>query len=53
VNRPIRNQPAPRRQPIWRVPERGYVIPRLRDDGDQTKAIGFVHQFEPEDGEDE
>jgi hypothetical protein len=51
-NRPVRNQLAPRRAPVWRVPERGYVIPRLRDD-DQTEAIGFVHRFEPEAGEDE
>lgn len=46
--RPIRNE-KPKGRPIWRVPEDGYVTPRLRQV--QTNAIGFVHKFEEKDDE--
>ena len=46
--RPIKNNRVVGR-PIWRVPDDGYVTPRLREDRNVT-AIGFVHKF---DGDEE
>lgn len=28
-------------RPLWRVPDKGYVTPRLRDEERRTEAIGF------------
>lgn len=33
--------PIVKRAPVWRVPDYGYVIPRLRDENNKTEAIGF------------
>ncbi len=46
--RPIRKEKVKGR-PIWRVPDDGYVTPRLRDK--KTDAIGFVHKFDREEDE--
>jgi hypothetical protein len=35
---------------IWRVPEDGYVTPRLRKQ-DTKDAIGFVHRFDEDQDE--
>ena len=45
--KPIRDSRVVGRQ-IWRVPDSGYVTPRLRE-GTTKDAIGFVHYFEPND----
>lgn len=38
--RPVRVKRVVSR-PIWRVPDRGYVTPRLREEERRTQAIGF------------
>ena len=54
-DRPQHPSGKPRRErkivgrPVWRVPEDGYVTPRLRK-AEGAQAIGFVHRFdEPEE----
>lgn len=44
--RPVR-EPRVVGRSIWRVPDDGYVTPRLRKDSN-IQAIGFVHQFDRE-----
>jgi len=46
--KPIRDN-KPKGRPIWRVPDSGYVTPRLQDR--KTDAIGFVHDFRPDQRE--
>ena len=48
--RPIRKQQVKGRS-IWRVPDRGPVIPRLQDDLNKVEAIGFTARLSSEDFE--
>lgn len=48
--RPIKKSEVKGRS-IWRVPERGPVIPRLQDGKDRIEAIGFTAQLLSEDFE--
>lgn len=42
-----------KRAPVWRVPDHGYVIPRLRDGNQRTEAVGFyVHQVREDEDAD-
>ena len=42
--RPIRNQRVVGKT-IWRIPDKGSVIPRLQDDKKDVHAIGFTAQL--------
>lgn len=46
--RPIRKTEVKGRS-IWRVPERGSVIPRLQDGKDKIEAIGFTARLASDD----
>jgi hypothetical protein len=48
--KPIRPNRVIGRQ-IWRVPESGYVTPRLRESSAKD-CIGFVHSFDRDDDSD-
>lgn len=48
--RPIRKTEV-KGKSIWRVPDRGSVIPRLRDEGKSVEAIGFTANLTSEDFE--
>ena len=36
---------------VWRIPDKGSVIPRLQDDKQNVNAIGFTAQLVSEDDE--
>ena len=36
-------------RPIWRIPDKGSVIPRLQDDKTNVSAIGFTAQIASEE----
>lgn len=46
--RPIRKTEV-KGKSIWRVPDRGAVIPRLRDEERRVEAIGFTARLTSED----
>jgi hypothetical protein len=46
--RPIRKQEVKGRQ-IWRIPDRGSVIPRLQEDEQHVEAIGFTANLVSDD----
>lgn len=43
------NAQVVKRSPVWRVPDHGYVIPRLRSGNEKTEAIGFYVHSEQDD----
>jgi hypothetical protein len=49
--RPI-TRPVVKREPVWRVPDYGYVIPRLRPENRKTEAIGFYAPHQVREDED-
>jgi hypothetical protein len=49
--RPIRREEVRGRQ-IWRIPDRGPVIPRLQQERKDISAIGFTAKIAPHDDED-
>jgi hypothetical protein len=48
--RPIRNDWVVGKQ-IWRIPDKGAVIPRLQDEKSSVSAIGFTAQIVADDDE--
>jgi hypothetical protein len=48
--RPIRDERIIGRS-IWRVPDKGYVTPRLQDEKSNITAIGFVADLTSKDDE--
>jgi hypothetical protein len=48
--RPIRRHEV-KKHSIWRVPDRGPVIPRLQDEETSVEAIGFTANLISEDDE--
>ena len=36
-------------KPIWRIPDKGSVIPRLQDEKKEIQAIGFTAKISSDD----
>lgn len=49
--RPVHRQ-ASKARPIWRIPDDGYNVPRLRQKPFKD-AIGFIHRIRQEDEDSE
>jgi hypothetical protein len=48
--RPVKDERVVGRQ-IWRIPDKGAVIPRLQDEKSSVSAIGFTAQIVADDDE--